>query len=78
VREALSAGADIIMLDNMDNDTMAQAVAIVDGKALLEASGNLTAERIRSVAELGVDILSIGALTHSVEAFDISMRMKKM
>lgn len=78
VREALSAGADIIMLDNMDNATMAQAVAIVDGKALLEASGNLTAERIRSVAELGVDILSIGALTHSVEAFDISMRMKKM
>lgn len=78
VREALNAGADIIMLDNMDNDTMAQAVAIVDGKALLEASGNLTAERIRSVAELGVDILSIGALTHSVEAFDISMRMKKM
>ena len=66
------------MLDNMDNDTMAQAVAVVDGKALLEASGNLTAERIRSVAELGVDILSIGALTHSVEAFDISMRMKKM
>ncbi len=78
VREALNAGADIIMLDNMDNDTMAQAVSIVDGKALLEASGNLTAERIRSVAELGVDILSIGALTHSVEAFDISMRMKKM
>lgn len=78
VREALSAGADIIMLDNMDNETMAQAVSIVDGKALLEASGNLTAERIRSVAELGVDILSIGALTHSVEAFDISMRMKKM
>ena len=78
VKEALLAGADIIMLDNMDNDTMAQAVEIVDGKALLEASGNLTAERIRSVAELGVDILSIGALTHSVEAFDISMRMKKM
>ncbi len=76
VREALSAGADIIMLDNMDNDTMAEAVKIVDGKALLEASGNLTTERIRSVAALGVDILSIGALTHSVEAFDISMRMK--
>ncbi len=77
VREALSAGADIIMLDNMDNETMAQAVKIVDGKALLEASGNLTKERLRSVAELGVDILSIGALTHSVEAFDISMKMKK-
>ncbi len=76
VREALAAGADIIMLDNMSNETMAQAVAIVDGKALLEASGNLTKERLRSVAQLGVDILSIGALTHSVTAFDISMRMK--
>ena len=76
VKEALSAGADIIMLDNMNNETMAEAVKIVDGKALLEASGNLTKERLRSVAELGVDILSIGALTHSVEAFDISMKMK--
>lgn len=76
VREALSAGADIIMLDNMDNETMAEAVRIVDSKALLEASGNLTKERLRSVAELGVDILSIGALTHSVQAFDISMKMK--
>ena len=76
VREALAAGADIIMLDNMSNETMAEAVKIVDGKALLEASGNLTKERLRSVAQLGVDILSIGALTHSVTAFDISMRMK--
>lgn len=76
VREALAAGADIIMLDNMTNDTMKEAVEIVGGKALLEASGNLTKERLRSVAELGVDILSIGALTHSVSAFDISMRMK--
>lgn len=75
VKEALSAGADIIMLDNMDNDTMAEAVKIVDKKALLEASGNLTPERLRSVALLGVNILSIGALTHSVTAFDISMRM---
>ncbi len=75
VKEALSAGADIIMLDNMDNDTMAEAVKIVNKKALLEASGNLTPERLRSVALLGVDILSIGALTHSVTAFDISMRM---
>ena len=77
VKEALNAGADIIMLDNMDNETMAKAVEIVDGKALLEASGNLTKERLRSVAEIGVDILSIGALTHSVTAFDISMRIKK-
>ena len=71
VKEALTAGADIIMLDNMSNETMAEAVKIVDGKALLEASGNLTKERLRSVAELGGDILSIGALTHSVTAFDI-------
>ena len=77
VEEAVSVGADIIMLDNMDNETMKQAVEIVNGKALLEASGNLTKERIRSVAELGVDILSIGALTHSVTAFDISMKIKK-
>lgn len=76
VKEALAAGADIIMLDNMSNETMAEAVKIVDSKALLEASGNLTKERLHSVAQLGVDILSIGALTHSVEAFDISMRMK--
>ena len=77
VEEAVSVGADIIMLDNMDNETMKQAVENVDGKALLEASGNLTKERIKSVAELGVDILSIGALTHSVTAFDISMKIKK-
>lgn len=76
VEEALTAGADIIMLDNMDNETMAEAVKLAEGKALLEASGNLTKERLRSVAELGVDILSIGALTHSVTAFDISMRIK--
>ena len=77
VEEAVSVGADIIMLDNMDNETMKRAVEIVDGRALLEASGNLTKERIKSVAELGVDILSIGALTHSVTAFDISMKIKK-
>ena len=77
VEEAVAVGADIIMLDNMDNETMAKAVEIVDGKALLEASGNLTKERLKSVAELGVDILSIGALTHSVTAFDISMKIKK-
>ncbi len=76
VKEALEVGADIIMLDNMSNDTMKKAVDIVGGKALIEASGNLTKERLRSVAQLGVDILSIGALTHSVTAFDISMRMK--
>lgn len=74
LREALDAKADIIMLDNMDNDTMREAVRITDGRALLEASGGITHETLRGVAETGVDIISIGALTHSVKAFDISMK----
>ena len=77
LREALSANVDVIMLDNMDNDTMKQAVEITDGKALLEASGGITEETIRGVAETGVDIISIGALTHSVKAFDISLKITK-
>ncbi|MGN0455302.1 MAG: carboxylating nicotinate-nucleotide diphosphorylase [Acutalibacteraceae bacterium] len=75
--QALEAGVDVIMLDNMDNETMKKAVEITNGKALLEASGGITAETIRGVAETGVDIISIGALTHSVKAFDISMKIKK-
>jgi len=75
VKEALEAKADIIMLDNMDTQTMAEAVKIAGGKALLEASGNMTKERITEVCKTGVDIISLGALTHSVEAFDISMRI---
>lgn len=75
VRQALDAGADIIMLDNMDCDTMKHAVALVGGRALLEASGGITHDTLRDVAETGVDIISIGALTHSVQAFDISMRI---
>ena len=73
LREALSAGADIIMLDNMPPETMKQAVEITDGRAVLEASGGITDETLRAVAETGVDIISVGALTHSVKAFDISM-----
>ena len=73
--EALRAGADVIMLDNMDYDTMKGAVRRTNGAALLEASGNVTLENIRAVAECGVDIISLGALTHSVKCFDISMRM---
>lgn len=73
--EALSVDVDVIMLDNMDNDTMREAVKIADGKALLEASGGITEETIRGVAETGVDIISIGALTHSVKAFDISLKI---
>lgn len=76
LREALSAGADIIMLDNMSPDTMREAVKINGGKALLEASGGITDETLREVAETGVDIISVGALTHSVKAFDISMYIK--
>jgi len=75
VREALAAGVDVIMLDNMDNETMAEAVKIVQGKALLEASGGITLENLREVAQTGVDIISLGALTHSVKAFDISMKL---
>ena len=77
VREAVEAGADIIMLDNMNLETMQEAVRIIDGKALTEASGNVTLDNIRTVALAGVDIISMGAITHSVKAFDISMRIKK-
>ncbi|MCH4887381.1 carboxylating nicotinate-nucleotide diphosphorylase [Acidaminobacter sp. JC074] len=77
LREALNADADIIMLDNMDNETMAEAVKINQGKAILEASGNVTLERLKSIAEVGVDVVSVGALTHSVTAFDISMNIVK-
>lgn len=76
VREALATGAEIIMLDNMTCDMMREAVAICGGKAKLEASGGITLETLRAVAETGVDIISIGALTHSVTAFDISMKME--
>lgn len=77
VREALAAGADIIMLDNMSNEMMREAVQIIDGRAKTEASGGITLETIAEVAKTGVDIISLGALTHSVKAFDISMKMKK-
>lgn len=72
VEEAVDAGADIIMLDNMDNASMAEAVARIKGRAKVEASGNMTLERITDVAKTGVDFISIGALTHSVMALDIS------
>ncbi|MDR0197414.1 MAG: carboxylating nicotinate-nucleotide diphosphorylase [Oscillospiraceae bacterium] len=75
--EALSARAQIIMLDNMPLDMMRQAVKLADGRAKLEASGNVTAENIRAVAETGVDIISMGSLTHSAKALDISMKWAK-
>ena len=73
--EALAVGCEVIMLDNMNCDEMKKAVEINNGKALLEASGNVTSENIRNIAETGVDIISLGALTHSVKCFDISMRI---
>ncbi len=72
--EALAAGADIIMLDNMDNDTMREAVKRVAGKAETECSGNVTAERLAEIAEIGVDYVSSGALTHSAPIMDISLK----
>ena len=77
VGEALEAGADIIMLDNMSVEEMADAVKLIDGRALSEASGGITSENVRAVAETGVDIISLGAITHSVKAMDISMKMVK-
>lgn len=76
VQEALAAGVDIIMLDNMSNSTMAESVKIISGHAKVEASGNMTMERLKEVAATGVDFISIGALTHSVAAFDISMNIE--
>lgn len=73
VQEALDAGADIIMLDNMSTEQMAEAVRLIAGRAVVEASGGVTLETIRSIAETGVDVISVGALTHSVKAFDISL-----
>lgn len=73
VEEALSAGADIILLDNMDTETMRRAVQVIGRRAITEASGNLTEARIAEVAATGVHILSIGALTHSAPSLDISL-----
>lgn len=74
VEEAVNAGADIIMLDNMDNDTMRKAVEIINGRAETECSGNVTKERLKSIAEVGVDFVSCGALTHSAPIMDISLK----
>lgn len=73
VEEALAAGADIIMLDNMSLDEMRRAVALIAGRAQVEASGGVNLKTVRAIAETGVDIISVGALTHSARAMDISM-----
>lgn len=77
VREALDAGADIIMLDNMDNATMKKAVEMIGTKAQTECSGNVTKERLKEIAEIGVDFVSSGALTHSAPVLDISLKNLK-
>ncbi|MBR1823842.1 MAG: carboxylating nicotinate-nucleotide diphosphorylase [Ruminococcus sp.] len=77
LQEALDSKVEIIMLDNMNCGEMREAVEITAGRALLEASGNITSENIHEVAETGVDIISLGALTHSVKCFDISMKIRK-
>ncbi|MDE5984058.1 MAG: carboxylating nicotinate-nucleotide diphosphorylase [Eubacterium sp.] len=74
VKEALDAGADIIMLDNMDNDTMKKAVEMINGKAQTECSGNVTKARLKEIAEIGVDFVSCGALTHSAPIMDVSLK----
>ena len=74
MEEAITAGADIVMLDNMDNAAMAEAVKKAAGRVLLEASGNMGEKNLAEVAATGVDIISIGALTHSVKALDISLK----
>jgi nicotinate-nucleotide pyrophosphorylase (carboxylating) len=74
VKEALSVGADILMLDNMSVSEMAEAIKIIDGRALVEASGNMDQKPIAEVAAAGVDFISLGALTHSVKALDISLK----
>ncbi len=74
VREAVEAGADIIMLDNMDPDTMKEAVALIAGRAQTECSGNVTAENIAQLRDIGVDYISSGALTHSSPILDLSLK----
>ncbi len=76
VREAAASGIEVIMLDNMDTQAMKEAVAIIGGRAKVEISGNVDEERIKEIKGLGVDYISMGALTHSVSAFDLSMKFR--
>ncbi len=75
VEEALGAGATVVLLDNMTPEQLAAAVRVIAGRALVEASGGVTLETVRAVAESGVDLISVGALTHSAPAVDLSMRV---
>ncbi len=75
LEEVLDAGADLVLLDNMSNERMRKAVEIADGRAALEASGGVTLDTVRGIAETGVDIISVGALTHSAPAMNVSLDM---
>lgn len=75
VREALDVGVEVILLDNMDLETLRRAVAIASGKALLEASGNVTLDTVLEVAQTGVDLISVGALTHSAGSVDVTLHV---
>ena len=77
LKEAIEEGADIVMLDNMSVNDMREAVEIAKGRVLIEASGNVNLENVRAVAETGVDVISVGALTHSAVAADISLKIVK-
>jgi nicotinate-nucleotide pyrophosphorylase (carboxylating) len=76
VKEALTGNVDIIMLDNFNNEMMKQAVTLINGRCLVEASGNINLDNVKEVAETGVDFISVGALTHSVKALDISLEVE--
>ena len=76
--EAAEAKADIIMLDNMELEDMRQAVKVIHGRALIEASGGITLDKVRAIAKTGVDFISIGALTHSAKALDISLELEPL
>ena len=75
MREALAAGAEQILLDNMVRPLMREAVQLVDGRASLEASGGVSLETVREIAETGVDFVSVGALTHSARSLDVSLEL---
>lgn len=78
VRDAIDSGCDVIMLDNMDIPTMKEAIAMIGDKAIVEISGNVTEDNLTTYADLGVDIISSGALTHSVKILDLSMKNMKL
>ncbi len=75
VQQALDAGVDIIMLDNMTSDAMRQAIALIDGRAIVEASGNITIDRLKELRDIGLDVISSGAITHSAPQVDISVKI---